>query len=94
MILTPLYYETLFVFSEYQHYLLGNKGCHKYNGNQQYKCEKCGKLYKTIIGLQSHKCNMCTVYRKIFASSQRLTQHKCMQQQPVNSDLKCQKCFQ
>ena len=61
----------------WSHFLIGNKGSHMYNGNN-YKCEKCLKIYKRESNFKQHKCPYCDVCKTRFSTFQIYTGHKCV----------------
>ena len=60
-----------------QHYLIGNKGAHIYNGNMPFVCPQCRRTFSIEKTLLNQKCTYCPDCKKIYSTFQKFTQHKC-----------------
>jgi hypothetical protein len=72
----------------HEHYLLGNRGAHLYNGNGTYTCPQCSNTFKSRVWLQKHSCNVCQLCSKQFSSSQSLKEHLCQQRLSSEKNIK------
>ena len=76
-ILNNLYNAGIIFSGSGQHYFIGNKGAHIYNGNMSFVCQQCQRTFSIEKTLLNHKCGYCPDCKKIYSTFQKLTQHKC-----------------
>ncbi|XP_052065543.1 uncharacterized protein LOC127705244 [Mytilus californianus] len=70
---------------------IGNKEANIYNGNINYECTNCKRIYKSEKTLLRHKCPHCITCSKSFSSFQKFKSHKCNSTTYSCND--CQKKF-
>ena len=76
--LTNAIYNAGIIFSgSGQHFLIGNKGAHIYNGNMSFVCPQCRRTFSIEKTLLNHKYAYCPDCKKIYSTFQKFTQHKC-----------------
>lgn len=102
--LTKILFFSLITASEqWSHFLIGNKGSHIYNGNINYICDRCLKVYKRENNFKKHKCSYCDICKTTFSSFQKYNGHKCKGQNSLKptsetalqiSEIKCSKVTQ